>query len=66
MQTIGFIAYLRSVNVKGPILVVGPLSTLSNWEAEFARWLPGCATVLYHGPKARREELRRNHISTGE
>ena len=61
IQTIGFLSHLRGKR-SGPYLVVGPLSTLSNWEAEFKKWLPDCPTVLYHGSKARREELRRNHI----
>merc|ERR1719359_493194 len=31
VQTIGFISHLWSKGVKGPFLVVAPLSTLGNW-----------------------------------
>ena len=65
MQTIGFLAHLRSIHSHGPYLVVGPLSTLSNWKAEFERWLPDMPCVLYHGSKAQREELRRSRMPTG-
>ena len=65
VQTIGFLAHLRSIHSHGPYLVVGPLSTLSNWKAEFERWLPDMPCVLYHGSKAQREELRRSRMPTG-
>lgn len=34
IQTIGFLSHLRTKGVRGPFLVVGPLSTLSNWVSE--------------------------------
>lgn len=39
------------MQVKGPFLVVGPLSTLSNWYREFQRFTPDIPVVLYHGSK---------------
>jgi SNF2 family DNA or RNA helicase len=39
IQTIAFLASLFKENVS-PHLVVAPLSTLRNWEREFATWAP--------------------------
>tara|TARA_R110002050_G_scaffold152418_2_gene279850 strand:- start:923 stop:1081 length:159 start_codon:yes stop_codon:yes gene_type:complete len=39
------------IAVAGPYLVVGPLSTLSNWVKEFERFAPEIPVVLYHGKK---------------
>ncbi len=51
LQTIGFISYLwtNSSRDPGKYLVVAPLSTLGNWQREFARFCPDVPTVLYHG-----------------
>lgn len=65
VQTIGFISHLREKAVNGPFLVVGPLSTLSNWVDEFKRWLPSCPVVLYHGSKDERQKLRNRLMPTG-
>jgi len=58
-QTIALIAYLYSKKVAGPYLVVGPLSTLPNWYAEFQRFTPDIPVVLYHGTPEERAEKRR-------
>jgi ATP-dependent DNA helicase len=58
IQTISFLAFLREMESYGPFLIVAPLSTLSNWIDEFAKWTPGINTVLYHGSPAERAELR--------
>lgn len=39
IQSIAFLASLHEDNL-GPHLVVAPLSTLRNWEREFATWAP--------------------------
>ena len=44
--------------VRGPYLVVAPLSTLSNWRREFERWAPDIPVILYHGTPDERAELR--------
>ena len=67
VQTISFLAYLRERGVYGPFLVVAPLSTLSNWVEEFARWTPDIPAVLYHGTPAERAEIRKKKLkSPGE
>ena len=58
IQTISFLAFLREMKSYGPFLIVAPLSTLSNWIDEFARWTPEIKTLLYHGSPADRAELR--------
>ncbi|KAI9789158.1 MAG: hypothetical protein M1816_006290 [Peltula sp. TS41687] len=58
IQTISFLAFLRSKKTYGPFLIAAPLSTLGNWVEEFARWTPDIPVVLYHGTKLEREELR--------
>jgi ATP-dependent DNA helicase len=64
VQCIGFIAHLVENGVKGPYLVVGPLSTLPNWCSEFQRFTPEVPVVLYHGNQEERELLRRKHFSS--
>ncbi|KAI9811851.1 MAG: hypothetical protein M1827_005202 [Pycnora praestabilis] len=58
IQTISFLAFLREREVYGPFLIAAPLSTLSNWVEEFARWTPKIPVVLYHGPKVDRQVMR--------
>ena len=41
---------------------MAPLSTLSNWEAEFEKWTPSVPVVLYHGTPTQRKTLRANEI----
>lgn len=62
IQTISFIAFLREKNINGPFLIAAPLSTTSNWVAEFKKWTPSIPVVLYHGSKQEREEIRRKRL----
>ncbi|KAI5357757.1 Putative helicase, P-loop containing nucleoside triphosphate hydrolase, SNF2-like domain superfamily [Septoria linicola] len=62
IQTISFIAFLREKGVNGPFLIAAPLSTTSNWVAEFKKWTPSIPVVLYHGSKQEREEIRRKQL----
>ena len=59
IQAISLIAFLKENNTSGPFLICAPLSTISNWIDEFARWTPGINTVLYHGSKEDRADLRK-------
>lgn len=60
VQAIALIAFFKEKNISGPFLISAPLSTVSNWVDEFARWAPGIKTVLYHGTKDERAAIRRN------
>lgn len=62
VQVISLIAFLKEKNVSGPFLVAAPLSTVSNWVDEFARWTPDIKTVLYHGSKDERAAIRRKEM----
>ncbi len=59
-------SHLREKNIYGPFMVVGPLSTLSNWVDEFKRWLPSMNVILYHGSKDERQKLRTKHMPHGK
>nr|XP_043610939.1 CHD3-type chromatin-remodeling factor PICKLE [Erigeron canadensis] len=57
IQSIAFLASLYEENV-GPHLVVAPLSTLRNWEREFATWAPHMNVVMYVGTAAARQVIK--------
>ncbi|PWW73132.1 hypothetical protein C7212DRAFT_300352 [Tuber magnatum] len=63
LQTISFLAFLREKGMMGPFLVVAPVSTLSNWVEEIARFAPEIPAVLYHGTPPEREEIRRTRMA---
>lgn len=56
IQTIAMISHLIEVkNENGPYLIIVPLSTLSNWVLEFAKWAPTISAIGYKGsPNTRR------------
>nr|AAP92713.1 Swi2/Snf2-related protein DDM1 [Arabidopsis arenosa] len=62
IQTIGFLSHLKGNGLDGPYLVIAPLSTLSNWFNEIARFTPSINAIIYHGDKKQRDELRRKHM----
>ncbi|KLJ08333.1 hypothetical protein EMPG_16239 [Blastomyces silverae] len=62
IQAISLIAFFKEHNVSGPFLISAPLSTVSNWVAEFAHWTPSIETVLYHGSKDERAEIRERRM----
>ncbi|EAW07531.1 putative SNF2 family helicase/ATPase PasG [Aspergillus clavatus NRRL 1] len=62
VQAISLIAFFKEQNISGPFLIATPLSTVSNWVDEFARWTPSIKTVLYHGSKDERASIRRKYM----
>ncbi|KAJ3193623.1 choline dehydrogenase 7 [Irineochytrium annulatum] len=49
VQSTVFLYYLyQRLNVKGPFLIVTPLSTIGNWEREIKNWTD-LNVVVYHG-----------------
>lgn len=51
LQTVGFVDHLRrQEGVKGPFLVVAPLSTIEHWAREFRGWTD-MNVVVYQGSK---------------
>ena len=63
IQTISLLTYLYEMkNIRGPYLVIVPLSTLSNWSSEFAKWAPTLRTISFKGSpnerKAKQAKIR--------
>ncbi|XP_047326657.1 CHD3-type chromatin-remodeling factor PICKLE-like [Impatiens glandulifera] len=58
IQSIAFLASLFKDNIH-PHLVVAPLSTLRNWEREFATWAPQMNVVMYVGSAEARSVIRK-------
>lgn len=62
IQTIAMLAHLWENKSYGPFLIAAPLSTTSNWVAEFEKWTPSMPVMLYHGDKKEREKLRKTRL----
>jgi len=66
IQTISLLAYLIEVKENlGPYLVIVPLSTLSNWVNEFAKWLPAATVICYKGSPQERKRIFRDEVADG-
>ncbi|CAA2968529.1 CHD3-type chromatin-remodeling factor PICKLE [Olea europaea subsp. europaea] len=57
IQSIAFLASLFEEKIS-PHLVIAPLSTLRNWEREFATWAPQMNVVMYVGTAQARSMIR--------
>lgn len=66
IQAIALVAYLMEYKKNlGPYLIIVPLSTLSNWCNELAKWCPAARTVIYKGTPGQRKELYRDEVRNG-
>ncbi|SSD61606.1 related to Transcription regulatory protein SNF2 [Saccharomycodes ludwigii] len=66
IQTISLLTYLyETKRIHGPFLVIVPLSTLTNWNAEFDRWAPVLRKIAYKGTPNERKSLQKQ-IKSGE
>ncbi|KAM7276909.1 hypothetical protein ACFE04_018775 [Oxalis oulophora] len=61
IQSIAFLASLFEEKV-APHLVIAPLSTLRNWEREFALWAPQMNVVMYVGSAQARTVIREHEF----
>ena len=57
VQSVTFLHEMANYGVKGPYLVLVPLSTIGNWMREFERWTDFNA-IVYHGSSASRQMLQ--------
>ncbi|XP_023801696.1 chromodomain-helicase-DNA-binding protein 8-like, partial [Cyanistes caeruleus] len=57
IQSIAFLQQVHGAGVRGPYLVIAPLSTIANWEREFGTWT-GLNTIVYHGSLASRQMIQ--------
>ncbi|KAK4051791.1 hypothetical protein OIV83_002495 [Microbotryomycetes sp. JL201] len=59
LQTLSLIAYVQEQHgIKGPHLLVCPLSVLGSWMGEITRWLPSFNVLRFHGPQTERARLK--------
>ena len=59
IQTISFLAYLYfEKQVPGPFLIVGPMSTLVNWQREIKKWFPSANAIIYKGNSISRHVIK--------
>ncbi|CAH8390357.1 unnamed protein product [Eruca vesicaria subsp. sativa] len=61
IQSIALLASLFEENLI-PHLVIAPLSTLRNWEREFATWAPQMNVVMYFGTSQARAVIREHEF----
>jgi SNF2 family DNA or RNA helicase len=58
IQTISLLTYLyEKKNNEGPFLIIVPLTTISNWDNEFAVWAPKLRKMIYKGSPQTRNAL---------
>uniref|UniRef100_A0A1I8G5A8 DNA helicase n=1 Tax=Macrostomum lignano TaxID=282301 RepID=A0A1I8G5A8_9PLAT len=61
VQSITFLKEVFDYGIKGPFLVIVPLSTIGNWQREFENWTD-MNVVVYHGSTASRLMLQQYEI----
>lgn len=57
IQSITFLDEIHSNGIKGPFLIIAPLSTIANWEREFRTWTH-LNVIVYHGSALSRQMLQ--------
>ena len=43
-------------------MAIAPLSTLSNWANEIARFVPSINAIIYHGNRKERDQIRMKYM----
>ncbi|XP_075938173.1 chromodomain-helicase-DNA-binding protein 6 isoform X1 [Anarhichas minor] len=56
IQSITFLYEIFSMGIRGPFLIIAPLSTITNWEREFRTWTP-MNVIVYHGSQISRQMI---------
>lgn len=57
IQCISLLCFLMENQIKGPFLIVAPLSTVSNWCNEFKKFAPKVNVFKYIGDKNQRKKI---------
>ncbi len=60
IQTVAFLKILQDLpatRIRGPFLIVAPLSLIGQWQSEAKTWAPDLNIVLYHGRADARDFL---------
>ncbi|KAJ7146309.1 P-loop containing nucleoside triphosphate hydrolase protein [Mycena epipterygia] len=58
LQTLSLFAHLKETTPSLTHLIVCPLSVLSSWETECARWVPSMRAERFHGSPGERERVK--------
>ncbi|KAK2915525.1 chromodomain-helicase-DNA-binding protein 6 isoform X2 [Channa argus] len=56
IQSITFLYEIFSIGIRGPFLIIAPLSTITNWEREFRTWTH-MNVIVYHGSQISRQMI---------
>ncbi|XP_046701763.1 LOW QUALITY PROTEIN: chromodomain-helicase-DNA-binding protein 6 [Silurus meridionalis] len=56
IQSITFLYEIFLMGLRGPFLIIAPLSTITNWEREFRTWTE-INVVVYHGSQISRQMI---------
>uniref|UniRef100_A0ACB8F5Y5 Choline dehydrogenase 6 n=1 Tax=Sphaerodactylus townsendi TaxID=933632 RepID=A0ACB8F5Y5_9SAUR len=57
IQSITFLSEIFLMGLRGPFLIIAPLSTITNWEREFRTWTEMNA-IVYHGSQISRQMIQ--------
>jgi len=57
IQSITFLEEIHRLGIRGPFLIIAPLSTIANWEREFRTWTH-LNVIVYHGSMVSRQMLQ--------
>lgn len=57
IQSITFLYEILLTGIRGPFLIIAPLSTITNWEREFRTWTD-LNVVVYHGSLVSRQMIQ--------
>ncbi|XP_035007174.2 chromodomain-helicase-DNA-binding protein 6 isoform X1 [Hippoglossus stenolepis] len=56
IQSITFLYEICNMGIRGPFLIIAPLSTITNWEREFRMWTD-MNVIVYHGSQISRQMI---------
>ncbi|XP_011611924.2 chromodomain-helicase-DNA-binding protein 6 isoform X6 [Takifugu rubripes] len=56
IQSITFLFEIFNMSIRGPFLIIAPLSTITNWEREFRTWTH-MNVIVYHGSQISRQMI---------
>ena len=56
VQSLAFLDGMFKYGIRGPFLVIAPLSTIPNWQREFELW-SNMNVIVYHGSQTSRNML---------
>ncbi|KII61718.1 Chromodomain-helicase-DNA-binding protein 8 [Thelohanellus kitauei] len=61
IQSIAFLVEIKRVGIRGPFLIIAPLSTIGNWYREFQSW-SDFNVVVFHGAASSRNIIHRYEL----